>query len=748
MKKNEILELLAREDKWYLGGGNRLLWAPEFPAFLNEPGFWDKAVYYNYAFQPLFTWTLLNDQGQDFVPTFQKRTWTPAELRQEFQCKRGNDTLSVVESKCMLPFDVAGTKLTIKNPSKKKINIHLVVWTAQENYPSREDNTVRTVNFENGMLTFEKEMTAPKRPKLKCWSGLGVSRKVKSHSVQLSEGGAIRPLWRTSPFWEIFENGKLNNKIQTTGINDEGIVFMALDVPLTIAPKGEETVQMGLSAAPTVEEAKQNLHPVTTNLDLIELSKTSWNEYFSEVPEFHCSSEFINRYYWYRWYGLRLCTLFTGDGNYKYPSVAEGIGYFRAPITYSAQCHMLENRWMIDPELAQGSLLIFIANQREDGGFRGYIDVNHYRQEMFYHGNWGNSVKQLNFIHPDKKFLDLAYEGLKKYVGYFDRERDEEGSGLYDIDNHYETGQEYMHRYMAVSPQADMDNWGEVFRLKGVDVTVYLYELKLGMAYIAKQLGYEAEAEAWKIGAEKIKISVLTYMWDPNEQMFFDVNPTTLEHTYVKATTCFYPYFTDIVDEHHLEGLKKHLLNKKEFWSPWPAPSSSLDDQYFSVTPDWKGKRMNCPWNGRVWPMTNSHIAEALAICAIRFNDKELRKKTSEFIDKFIRMMFFDGDPKLPNCFEHYSPMTAKPSVFRGIDDYQHSWVVDLIIKYAAGIRVEEHSVVVDPFAFGMKKLEIRDVAVRGHKISVLLKESHFAVFVDNEKISRSTIGKPLTLEI
>src|SRR2546429_4324554 len=28
---------------------------------------------------------------------------------------------------------------------------------------------------------------------------------------------------------------------------------------------------------------------------------------------------------------------------------------------------------------------------------------------------------------------------------------------------------------------------------------------------------------------------------------------------------------------------------------------------------EWKGKRHNCPWNGRVWPMTNSHIIEALA---------------------------------------------------------------------------------------------------------------------------------------
>ena len=41
-----------------------------------------------------------------------------------------------------------------------------------------------------------------------------------------------------------------------------------------------------------------------------------------------------------------------------------------------------------------------------------------------------------------------------------------------------------------------------------------------------------------------------------------------------------------------------------------------MDDPYFDAEADWKGKRTNCPWNGRVWPMTNSHVADALAHAA------------------------------------------------------------------------------------------------------------------------------------
>ena len=92
------LKLLERTDKWYLGGGNRLLWAPEFPLYLDKPGFWDHAQYYNYPFQPIFTWAILDDEGNELVPRFKARRWNPAALVQEFTCGR----LDIEETKCVL----------------------------------------------------------------------------------------------------------------------------------------------------------------------------------------------------------------------------------------------------------------------------------------------------------------------------------------------------------------------------------------------------------------------------------------------------------------------------------------------------------------------------------------------------------------------------------------------------------------------------------------------------------------------
>jgi len=237
-------------------------------------------------------------------------------------------------------------------------------------------------------------------------------------------------------------------------------------------------------------------------------------------------------------------------------------------------------------------------------------------------------------------------------------------------------------------------------------------------------------------------------MWDPDEEMFFDIDPATGKRTMVKAATCFYPYATDIVDKSHLNGLKRHLLSSREFWTPYPVPSSSVDDDTFSAVPEWKGKRMNCPWNGRVWPMTNSHIAEALAQSAIRFNDQLLRQRAAEFITRFVRMMFFDGNASRPNCFEHYNPFSGTPSVYRGIDDYQHSWLNDLIIKYVCGVRPDEHTVTIDPLPFGLKQTEISSVLVRGRNIQVSILGTRFRVWLDRKQQAENRLGEPVILQI
>jgi len=740
----DILNLLRRYDKWYLGGGNKLTWTPTFPLFLNYPGFWDFASYYNQRIEPCFTVTFLDKDGNPCELDFLNRTWNPAFLEQEYSC----GSLEFVERKMVLPNDTLVSEIEIFNNSEEDVELNSVMWTAQNSDLFKEGKSIENIKYSEGVVSFNQKVERRVRPKLsyKLAVSMGVND-VKSYNVNFTERTVNYPNWYLAPFYENFENGSLKNEIKNEGITKEGMLYMALHSQHTIKANHRIKIVyvMGIETSRkiAIEHVKESLqfNPGKHSLN-------NWENYFSSLPFFETSNEYFNRYYWYRWYGLRLLKIDAKEGNYHYPAIAEGIDYFRVFITYSAQCHIFETKWMKDSSIARGSLLNFLENQKEDGCFIGHIYVKGIDKRSFYHANWGSALKQFLMVHEDKDYISKVYSKLKKYVEYFERERDKENSGLYDVIDQFETGQEFMSRYMVIDKKADIPDWSNKIRMKGVDSTTYIYELKKTMAYLAKKLGKKKDMEMWKASFIKTKEAMLKYMWNEKEEMFFDLDNRNFSQTHIKAATCFYPYFTDIVNEKHLNGLKKHLLNPKEFWTPYPVTSSSVDDDYFNAYAEWKGKRHSCPWNGRVWPMTNSHIVEGLGISARRFKDPVLEEKTVEMLEKFVKMMFYNSDPERPNCFEHYNPYSGKECIYRGIDDYQHSWINDLIFKYIVGVDITEDKVFIDPFPSGLKDYRCK-VFIRGHELEIIYQEGEeYLIKVDSQIKFNSVKRKKFILDI
>jgi hypothetical protein len=763
---------LSRPDKWYVSGGNRLIWTPEFPLWLEFPGFWDRAHYYNFEIEPVFTWTLLDENGAEISLRAAERRWDPAGLTSRLRISGreggGNEVpvdglssgLKISETKCCLPNDVLTSVIQVDNTSSKRKRLILVAWTIQRSAPSRRETWLGDVGSRGGRIYFTKHVGSRQGhsiPHFQFECLIGMSSAVRSIGIIPSEGSTLQPYWRFTPFSDKVRDGRLPDERKAPESDQDCLVYMALQTDLRLMPGTRREVAIFFSAAPARSEASSNLHHASRQASPRAVSRMNWEDYWGSVPVFNCSDPYFTRTYWYRWYGLKQLTLHGGELHYGHPAVCEGIGYFRAPISYSAVCHIRETRWMHDPSLGRGCFLTFLEHQRDDGAFRGYLDPHYYRSEKqggqisepFYHADWGRSLVEFDRVHHDTEYLAKVYDALGRYARYFDRVRDPEGSGLYDVMNHYETGQEYMHRYTAVNTAADKHHWGDVFRLKGVDAAVYIYELKSALSTVGAMIGKPPqEIAAWAAGASQIKQSILTQMWNEREEMFFDFNPGTGAHTMVKAATCFYPYMTDIVSRAHLPGFSRHLFNPREFWTPFPVPSSSADDEYFSPFAEWKETRMNCPWNGRVWPMTNSHVAEALAQVALRFEDAELRKRAAEFITKFIRMMFLNGNPARPNCYEHYNPITGTPSFYRGIDDYQHSWIVDLLIKYVAGVRPEANHIVIDPFPFSVERVQLENVLIRGLTLKVVRQRQRFSVWVNGRKYGDSRLGKPVRVDL
>ena len=190
---------------------------------------------------------------------------------------------------------------------------------------------------------------------------------------------------------------------------------------------------------------------------------------------------------------------------------------------------------------------------------------------------------------------------------------------------------------------------------------------------------------------------------------------------------------TGCLDAPRLDALMDHLEDPRTFGTPFPVPSSSVDDPHFSAEGIWKGKRRNCPWNGRVWPMTTSHVIEGL-LRVWRAGNRRAGVLAADRLVRFAHLMFTDGDPSRPNTFEHYHPTTGRACHFRGIDDYQHSWVLDLLARGIAGLHFDPEGVELRPLPHGLPHVRLGPVRARDRTVSVELDGETMRLSVDGER--------------
>ncbi len=763
------IEALARLDKWYLGGLDGVVWAPPFPRWLDRPGFWDAAHLLNRAVEPCFAVALLDGEGRE-IPlsaafpgdaadperpagsgsgrgsgAHPGPRWRPGALAVTWRMPGGAAAEEdrrvraggVLESSWRLAGvqPASGTEAARGGEASagaadasgaEAASGFLVAFTAQPAAsieglgPSRGGMTwVRTVADGAGReLAVEMEIRGPGEP---AW------RKV------LPSEGTSAPAWSLSPFAE----GGFDGFPGLLPADDIGWIWVAVAFRVPAGERGRLALRMRL--LPKLPKARRPGRDAEAGERAGADAPIDWPSFFGGFPSFACGDPHLDRYFDYRIHGLGLNRIEGRWGNVGHPCIAEGIGYFHVPITYSAQCHMMEMRWRAGGREAWGSLLNFLDNQREDGSLHGRLYPDHLEGTDFYHANWGDALLAVEDMQPDtavgQRTLRRCYDGLARYARWLIAERDPEGSGMFTVVNHFETGQEYMSRYMAVDEAADVSGWRPRLRLKGIDVTVYAHQLFRALGTIAARLRLEGDASDWKLVQDRCARAIERCMWCPVEQLFTDVDGRSGERTGVKAAVGFHPLLTGLVDGARLDAMLDHLEDPSTFGTPFPLPSSSVDDPRFSAEGIWRGKRRNCPWNGRVWPMTTSHVIEGLLRCWRRGSGRA-GALAADMLPRFVRMMFTGGDAGRPNCFEHYNPYTGRACYFRGIDDYQHSWVLDLLARGIAGLHVDGDGVEVRPLPHGLEHVSLGPVAARGRQLAVELDGERVGLTVDGERFS------------
>jgi hypothetical protein len=141
--------------------------------------------------------------------------------------------------------------------------------------------------------------------------------------------------------------------------------------------------------------------------------------------------------------------------------------------------------------------------------------------------------------------------------------------------------------------------------------------------------------------------------------------------------------------------------------------------------------------------MTNSHLVDALARVT-REHRRDWAPRVTGFLRRFIRMMSFDGAGERPNCFEHYHPYSGRGSVYRGIDDYQHSWVNDLVVRHLVGLEPRgENGITVDPLPFNVSA-SLKRVTIARRLVDVTVTPHAFSIRINGKAAGRGRIGMPL----
>lgn len=683
--------MLARRDKWFLGSGSGAVYAPPFPLFLRAPGFWDECFFADVPVRHLFTGIFLERSGRPVPLEGQVLEWRPDRMVLEH---RGGDRV-LLEERLVAPRNAWVVRWTLRSGPP----LEAVVWSLLPVRPPGAGvpwQSVTDAAADPEGLSFRWETAWPLAvaadrsavegaedrggpemgSALALFGYVGADAPRRSWSVNLAQAHAELPDYRLTMLPEKWREGRLPEEVRfRVGVGGGGLLHLYQAYQLS--PERPLTVAVAMALAP--DDAKAAWRASLE--DPLGQSEQAWREAFASVPRFRSSNSYLDHAYWNRWFGLRLNTvaipnlpLRTEEGEAVFePFVTEGVGFFRSLITYSSQAILREVGWMHDPSLARGILTSLARSQRRDGSFPGH-GYSCRPPRDFYHADWATPTRQLEAIHPGAVPAEW-WRALERYARWLATER-LGPLGACTIVDQNETGQEYMSRYQTV--REDADAWGR-FELGGVEATGYALAL-------ADLLGDEGERARWR--------AALQALHRPGEKRYADAFAKEGEIVFSEAVpaTCFFPLLygesIGLEASERAAMVRRWLANPNEFWLPRGFPAIAASDPAYTAEPEWKGQRMNCPWNGRSWPMANSHLVDAIAATA-RTADPESRPLAAEALRKAIELLALDGEPGRPSSYEHYNPETGAAPLYRGYDDYMHSWLVDLILRHAVGVRLE-----------------------------------------------------------
>lgn len=690
------LEILARDDKWQLGAGDGVMFAPTFPLWLERPGFWDDATVHHYHVGPLFTVSLLDEDGKEVRATPSERRWSPAELIVEYRLSNG---MHATEVRTVHPGGIFVSEWRLR--AFRRAKLHFVAWTR---CPSAVVKP-KSVSW-NGALVFERAVRDATGHAIALRTELGCAGGATSWLAIGAEATGPQPEWLLTPFVERWRPDGLPNAVRAVAGPE---LYGAVHREITIDGESAAAV-FALRLTPSDAALQPRDAPVFAAhaFTLGGVSRRRWRERFEAVPDFRCSDPYFELYYWYRWYTIFLSLVQPGVGKFGAACITGGPGAFRSATANGITAAARDVRWLGEPDTARAALRAFFEQQSADGMLPTAIRVSDVDDRGSLDARWGDAVLAVHDAFPDVAFLAEAYASVAAHARAMVKAHDPQATGIL--------------RDRSRESPADT-----------VMSTTAGYELFRALERMATELQRASDAHQWRALAGRTAAAIRGPLWDDEQGIFRDPDqrdaPLRALH--------FAPWLTDAADERHAAGLEAQLLDSEGFWTPFPAPSFVVRDPAASADAE------NTSARGRVDPAMDCLLVEGLTRASR--HAPQLRGAAAHLLRRFIHMMFHEGDLRRPNAYEHYNPFTGHASVYRGSDDGTRGSVLDLIVTCVAGVRPQAGGILIDPLPLGLELATFGPALIRGRELAVRIEGTKVGVTLDGER-HETTIGSPLLL--
>jgi hypothetical protein len=668
-----------------LAGGGYCLFAPRYPRRITEPGFADETCISSAVVPSVYFLSFLNGgRAMTTVCTAFEMVDGKAVLTHRA------DNITIVETRFITQDDRLVSELELKNGGADEVELHVVMWTTTD--PEGEP-----VSLEGDSFRIRRAIGDPAHPQVPTDIHFSNpdSKGARCLQAYFCEGGSDLGNFEETPW---FDMGHLQTPRAKRPVEKPSPIIAG------------SRVYAGLFRAITLKAGGSAEHRFEANVVFKGKGVTyrarrpdakdenGYKAFWASVPKFECEDKGMERVVKHRFELLYLLRQQQGAGLYSAPAICEGNGAAHVPTSFSAPAIMREARWMQDPSYARGCLKVFFDNLLHNGQVPGRVYMSGTDANDFYHADWGGGFESLDAMHNDKATKKAVLMAMQRYVKWVGNNRDPEGSGLTDIVNHFEAGQEFSRRYTVIDSKADRAvEFTEQFRLKGIDASVFRYRMVKWLYAVAEEIQEKAMANRFQAEIEVILETVRKKMWDEKAGIFMDLDPVSRRKTNVRAAVGFYPLATDIPNQKQVDSMLDLLSSRDEFWARYPVPSIAMSDSTFDGAGRWKGTRKGSPWNGRTWPVVNSHILEGLTYWAERGN-KKAAKLAGDLLKRTIALMSgaLDGSEEA-NCLEHFHPENGIGSRYRGVDMNINSFMLDNIFRIGCGFAVRYGEIQDDP---------------------------------------------------